>query len=265
MNSSNCGGHLKTPKVSIVIPGHNQSVKTIQCIQSIIKHSLLTYEIVFINNGSDDLEMQKIQQHLDKVDHTVIHNEENTGFVKATNQGIKVSKYEYIIMLNNDTTIETPHWDDLLVKPLMKDPTVGAVGAVTQSGIAWQEVSKLKKSFKINYPRIQKVKEYHRQIENFKYRYLDVKNQPLAFFCTAFKREIFNEIGYLDENFHIGLGDDDEFCLRLRSKSYKLLLSLGCFIFHHHRTTFKALDIDEAEIRKVNMPILRQKRKKYGF
>jgi GT2 family glycosyltransferase len=63
----------------------------------------------------------------------------------------------------------------------------------------------------------------------------------LAFFCTMFKREVFDRVGLLDEAFGVGFGDDDDYCRRVLNLGYNMALVQDLIIPHHHRTTFKQL------------------------
>jgi GT2 family glycosyltransferase len=44
----------------------------------------------------------------------------------------------------------------------------------------------------------------------------------LPFFCTAIRTSLFNEIGYLDEAFSPGYGEDLDFCVRTRMSGYEV-------------------------------------------
>jgi len=183
------------------------------------------------------------------------------GFVKATNQGIKEAVGEYIIMLNNDTEVYWK-WATKLIKPLMHNPEIGAVGPVTQSKISWQEAGNLNMRFGTALPRyVPNQAAYAQMLAKYDGEYLDIKKNNLAFFCTAFRRKVFDEVGLLNEQFNIGLGEDDEFCMRLRHHGYKQLLSLGTFVFHHHRTTFSDLRLGVDSLRRHNLKILRRTEK----
>jgi GT2 family glycosyltransferase len=48
-------------------------------------------------------------------------------------------------------------------------------------------------------------------------------NNFLVFFCVAMRRELFEEIGLLDEVFTPGYGEDIDFCIRTRRAGYKLV------------------------------------------
>lgn len=254
------------PVLSIVIPVLNQSEKTVKCLSSIRASTSIPHEIVWVDNSSSDKEYSKIryQATRPRVRCKLVRNPSNYGFVKATNQGIRESEGKYVILLNNDTEVYTG-WDKHLIKPLETDPKVGAVGPVTQSGIAWQEAANLNRRWNLGLPLLKNNEDpgkYAEQLsKKFGSRYIDVEALPLSFFCCAVRMDTFKELGLLDENFSIGLGDDDEFCMRLRYAGYRMFLSLGTFVFHHHRTTFKELRLGMDSIRRHNVRVLKNKEK----
>jgi len=260
------------PKVSIIIPVHNESAKTVRCLASIRANTKLPYEIVWVDNNSNDDNFGLIRRQATRPNvHTkLIKLKQNVGFVKATNIGIKEaeSSSKYIILLNNDTEVSR-YWATKLVTPLRKDATVGAVGPITQSSISWQEATNLNRRWDLKIPKFTKggdnTKNIHKYNEiisrKFKDKYMDIGALPLSFFCVALRKETFDQIGLLDEDFGIGLGDDDEYCFRLRAHNLTLVLSLETFVYHHHRTTFKALKLPVDSIRRKNIRVLREKKK----
>jgi GT2 family glycosyltransferase len=254
-----------TPVVSIIIPVVDQAAMTVRCLQSIRANTKLPHEIIWIDNGSkpENLGVIRRQATRPRVQCKLIKNKNNVGFIKATNQGIRESKSDYIILLNNDTEVSW-RWASKLLKPLMNNTKVGAVGPVTQSKIAWQEASNLNRRWKMGLPRLNgHTKEAYAEILSKKFhgKYLDVGSHPLSFFCVAMRRSIFSEIGYLCEEMSVGLGDDDEFCMRLRAHEYTLMISLSTFVYHAHRTTFNALKLGVDSLRRHNLPILKRKEK----
>jgi GT2 family glycosyltransferase len=253
------------PIVSIVIPVHNEADKTIACLKSIRANTKLPYEIVWVDNGSHRDQLKSIRVHATKphMHCKLVRNDTNMGFVHATNQGINEAEGDYIILLNNDTTVNWK-WESKLIKPLMNDAKVGAVGPVTQSKIAWQEAVNLNRRWNLTLPVYSTItaETYpHKLSEQFADKYVDVGKLPLSFFCVAMRKKTIDDIGLLCESFSIGLGDDDEYCFRLRAHGYKLMLSLGTFVHHWHRTTFTALKIGVDSLRRYNLKILKQQEK----
>jgi len=258
--------------VSIVVPTCNEHEKTIQCFASLRAYTDVPYELVWVDNGSNVQSYNAILQQASKpgVRCTKIKFKNNTGFVVATNAGIRAASKssKYIVMLNNDTMV-SPKWLTRLLAPF-KDPLVGAVGPITQSKISWQESGHLNVRWKLSLPVFRTptvVKRVPEAIEKyaavlssqFSTKYVETHGNPLAFFCVAIPRRVIDQVGLLDEDFGIGLGDDEEYCHRLRRNGYKLILSLGSFVFHWHRTTFKSLRLPIDSIRRKNVKLLKAK------
>lgn len=95
---------MKTPKISIVIPNLNGEKFLIDCLNSLKKQSFLNFEVIIIDNGSTDNSIQTIKTIYPE---SIIYKfSENTGFAKAVNKGILLSKGEYVFLLNNDTELD---------------------------------------------------------------------------------------------------------------------------------------------------------------
>lgn len=89
--------------VSVIIINYNSGDMLLDCIKSIIQHTLeIEYEIIIIDNNSKDDSIKKVEEKCFE-NLSFIHNKENRGFGAANNQGIEVSKGKYILLLNNDT------------------------------------------------------------------------------------------------------------------------------------------------------------------
>lgn len=203
-------------KYDIIIPGWNMSEFTVKCLTSIKEYSQ-DYKVIYVDNGSEHDELDKIWQVLRTMPHHLIVNSENRGFVQATNQGIRASIAPYVVFMNNDTEA-VEGWLEKLVQPLSENPTVMISGPLTTTERSWQGI----------YPK-------------GKIGYAIRINGMLAFFCSMFKREVFDKVGMLDECFGVGFGDDDDYCRRVIMAGYHMALVQDLVIPHHHRTTFNKI------------------------
>lgn len=95
------------PELSIIIISYNTKQITKDCIESIYSSKPnVSFEIIVIDNTSADgsVEMLKnLQKDNDNL--ILVENKENTGFAKANNQGAKIARGNYILLLNSDTII----------------------------------------------------------------------------------------------------------------------------------------------------------------
>ena len=85
------------PEVSVIVPVYNVEKYLRQCLDSIVRQSLKDIEIILIDNGAADAE-RKIIEDYQKNDTRikVIRFEQNQGYGKAVNTGIKKACGKYI-------------------------------------------------------------------------------------------------------------------------------------------------------------------------
>lgn len=87
--------------VSIIIVNYNTLELTKNCIESIIANtSIVKYEIILVDNASNDGSKEYFESRKDIL---YIYNNENVGFGRANNIGIRKSSGKYIFLLNSDT------------------------------------------------------------------------------------------------------------------------------------------------------------------
>jgi len=226
-------------QTDIIIAAYNQSAFTIKCLKS-IREFTKDYRLILVDNGSDPKELKTVEEELEDQCHILIRNARNMGFVKAVNQGLSLAISPYIILLNNDTKV-VPNWVEKLKFPLETDSKIAACGPVTTATDCWQGREKLGEGYRVL-----------------------PKSAMLAFFCVMLKKEAVDKVGLLDENFGVGLADDDDYCHRLKQAGYTLALAQSLLIPHYHRTTFKSL-YTPTQLDAMKENGLAMFRRKYGL
>lgn len=95
--------------LSIIVISYNTAEITKNCLESIeksLKNTTIKYEILVIDNASTDSSVNALKNYLPAGRHgKIIENKENVGFGRANNQGVKLAKGEYILLLNSDTVV----------------------------------------------------------------------------------------------------------------------------------------------------------------
>jgi GT2 family glycosyltransferase len=121
----------KSPLVSIVIPTKNQLDFISTCLKSIVeKTTYKNYEIIVVDTGSDDNAVWNLYDSYkdDRRIRVIEWNEKPFNFSRSCNKGAEASKGEYILFLNNDTSVITETWlEDML--GYAQQQKIGAVGA----------------------------------------------------------------------------------------------------------------------------------------
>ncbi len=111
--------------VSIVIAVCNMLPFTRLCLDYIRKNTTVPYELVIVDNGSTDGTREYIDELSSDLDINYLRNETNLGPIIAMNQGIRLSKYEYICQIHNDVIIFEKGWLKKIVSIMEQDPKIG--------------------------------------------------------------------------------------------------------------------------------------------
>jgi GT2 family glycosyltransferase len=101
---------------SIIIPCWGQLEFTQQCIAALKNHTRPSWELIVIDNGSTDQTGVYLAgvRDMAAVPVTVVSNATNLGFPAAINQGLRLARGEYLVLLNNGVVV-TDGWLDQLI------------------------------------------------------------------------------------------------------------------------------------------------------
>ncbi len=114
------------PLVSIIILTWNGKKFLQGCLDSLAVQSLRDFEAILVDNGSTDGSAAFVRENYPWV--RVVALPENTGFTGGNNRGLAECRGEYIVTLNNDTTVEAGFLAGL-VDAAETDPEIGMVAA----------------------------------------------------------------------------------------------------------------------------------------
>ena len=113
------------PLISVIILNYNGKTYLNNCLASVLKNNYSNYEIILVDNASTDKSLQTAEQRFGGDPHLrIIKNKSNLGFSGGNNAGYAHCRGEYIVFLNNDTTVDTT-WLTSLVDAMQSDSTIG--------------------------------------------------------------------------------------------------------------------------------------------
>ncbi|NMH75296.1 glycosyltransferase family 2 protein [Bacillus sp. RO2] len=102
------------PKVSIILPAYNCEKYISKCIESILVQTFQDFELIIVNDGSND-NTEKIIQHFIKNDSRIIYLiQKNQGPSAARNNGINKAKGDFLAFIDSDDTVKK-NYVELLV------------------------------------------------------------------------------------------------------------------------------------------------------
>jgi len=209
--------------ISIVTINYNTSSKTIDLIDSIKKLVHLPYEIIVIDNASEQLDYQKLVRYCEQqINVKLIRNKVNSGFGAGNMLGGNYASFPYIAFINNDVVL----LEDSLTKLTEFMDSNVSIGVVTAQQTS--ETGELIKSFDYNHG-IRKTILGRWFIELFKNKSQCRSNQSFdnpievdfvqgAF--MLFRAEAFYKSGGFDTNIFLYCEEMD-ICYRLKQHGYK--------------------------------------------
>lgn len=224
------------PLLDIVIPVHDRADWLRLCVQAIETWTANPYHLIVVDNASEETETRSLLAELGKR-HTVMRHGRNRSFSDSVNAGARVGRAPTLVILNSDVIVQ-PGWDTHLLQDVAH-PEVGLAGARTAPGGA----SGLQAD-----PALGQV----------------VEPEYLIFFCVAMRREVFEQVGPLDEETCPGWGggEDLDYSWRVRDAGYRLVVS-DAFVFHGAGQTY-ATQMEAAEKARLERSTLYRLSRKHG-
>ena len=124
-------------KVAVVIPNYNGYRYLETCFAALAKQTFTEFTTYFVDNGSQDESCAFLREHYPET--KIIQLDDNYGFSRAVNEGIRQSKEPYVILLNNDTEV-FPDFVERLYEGICKRKNAFACSAKL---ISYQERDKI--------------------------------------------------------------------------------------------------------------------------
>jgi len=233
-------------KLSIVIVNYNVKYFLEQCLYSVrnAQNNLTTVfgenssEVFVVDNNSKDDSCEMVKSTFPEVN--LIENKKNVGFSSANNQAIKLSKGEFVLLLNPDTLVSEDTFSKV-VSFMDKNEDAGGLGVhmIEGSGKFLPESKRSFPSpivsfykmfgFSTLFPKSKKFGKYH-------LTYLDKnKTHEVDVLSGAFmllRKKTLDKSGLLDEDFFM-YGEDIDMSYRVIKEGYKNYFFSDTSIIHY--------------------------------
>jgi GT2 family glycosyltransferase len=227
---------LLPPRVNIVILNWNGYEDTSELLESLRKISYSNYKIKVVDNNSSQNDVEKLETKYGN-EVQIISCKENLGFAGGNNIGIKISlqqNADFILLLNNDTTVE-PNFLEILVNKFETDERAGIVAPqinyYNETRRVWSAGGKISKIRASGFADSDKVETEIIQTDKLV--------EFVSGCCMLIKIEVFQNVGLFDEHFFL-YTEDTDFCFRARKAGYKIYLAPRSKIYHKvNRSTYK--------------------------
>lgn len=249
--------NVEVVNLEVIIPVYNAYDDLLRCLYSVLKYQG-NYRVFLINDCSSDERIINLFSRLKAIKSerlVLLENDQNLGFVKTVNKGMKYSNND-VILLNSDTIV-TSNWSTKIKRCAYSDKDIATVTPFTNNGTicsipVFCDTNDIPVGFTID--------SFAWYIDQISFRrYPEI---PTAVgFCMYIKREVLNSVGYFDEEtFGKGYGEENDFCMRAKYHGYKHALCDDTFVFHRGEASFSER---KSELCSKNLKILSQKYPEY--
>jgi GT2 family glycosyltransferase len=204
-------------RVSIIVLAYLHVDKLLNCLESLRTHvpADIAHEVIVFSNGLGIAALVDVQRRFPDV--CLKLSPVNLGFAGGCNGAARYARGQYLVFLNDDAEVE-PGWLESLIDSIEMEPGVGAVGSqilrpdgsVQESGsVIWSDGST--GAVGRDLPPGTSEYSYRRQVD----------------YCSAasllIARDVWNEVGGMDEEYHPAYYEDVDLCFTLRAKGLKII------------------------------------------
>ncbi|MFT8718816.1 glycosyltransferase family 2 protein [Acetobacter sp.] len=218
------------PRVSIIIPTRDRPDLLKTCLDGVLTQTHYpAIEILVVDNGSVSTAMLSLlseyEQHSDI---TVLRDEGSFNWARLNNVAVRKSKGDVLLLLNDDIAIRHPDWLEEMIRQIHR-PDVGIVGArllypddtIQHAGVVMSRDG---------------ARHLLRGMPADAEGYLGILSMQREFLavtgaCLLVRREVFEQVGGLDESFAVSCNDID-LCLRAVSCGWKVVWTPHATLTH---------------------------------
>ena len=226
-------------KLTIVIVSYESRDPLVAGLEAIAARVTLAHEVVVIDNASGDGSADAVRARFPSA--TVIANAENVGFARANNQGLRVARGEYVLVLNADAEVGAGAVETMAAL-LDARPDVGIVGPRTR-----YPDGRIQVSFG---PMLAPVAEWRqrrlvRGVQRgdaaalARAEALAAAEQEPAWVsgsCLMARRAALEAVGFFDEAYFL-YEEDVDLCIRVRRAGWRIVYTPRAEVVHHLGTS----------------------------
>lgn len=228
-------------RCDVVLPVFNGLTYVKNCVDSILKYTGdCDHKLFIVDDCSDSYTTSFLEQQARQHAHVFLHrNEQNLGFIRSCNYGIKQGSAPYVVLVNSDVIV-TPGWLSRLIRCAESDQRIASVNPFTNY------------ASNINIPMVPGANFYDMDRvlkERSPQSYPDVVTG--VGFCMLLRRSALEDVGLFDEIFGHGYCEDSDLCMRLTTKGYRTVIADDVYVYHKGRATFTNRDERYLQNRKI--------------
>ncbi|MDR2172712.1 MAG: glycosyltransferase [Burkholderiales bacterium] len=248
--------------IDIVVPVYNAAADVVQCVASVLEKTSGDYRLILIDDASPSPDIGVLFERWQKENvsqRILLRNETNLGFTGTANRGMKLSHYAHprrdVVLLNSDTIVTTG-WLEALRRCAYSDDRIGTVTPFSNNA----EICSYPRFCADNgWPEGKDPEPIRAALSRAAVpSYPDIPTG--VGFCFYIKRSLLDRIGFFDDAFGAGYGEENDFCLRAKRAGFRNVLCDDAFVVHLGERSFEGR---KQQLGERNMSVLLDKHPEY--
>ena len=227
----------------IIVPIYNAPEYVKLCIYTIFKNTdeSTIGKVYLMNDNSNDFTKNMLQNLQEKYKEKIVlvTNEENLGFVKNVNKGLRLSKAPYKLLLNTDCFLGH-HTIEKMINHIEKNPKIGLICPISSN--AANLTLPMYPGF--SYMMMDKLLEK-------KFKGLCFDACTVVGNCLMITRDCIEKTGYLDEIFGMGYCEETDYQFKAMEQGFEAKVAIDTYVFHKAEMSFSTTNTSR-EIRFQN-------------
>ena len=193
------------------------------CLKSLAEQTCKDFKILVVDNDSTDGSVEYMKEEYPEIETLVL--EKNYGFSKAVNVGIRHADTPYVLLLNNDTTVE-PHFVLEMIRAIERSRYIFSVSSKMIQMYHPEQIDSAGDLYTVIGWGI--CRGAGRSITNYTE---DCEIFSACAGAAIYRRELFKKIGYFDEN-HFAYLEDIDVGYRAKIYGYKNVYCPSALVYH---------------------------------
>lgn len=236
-----------SPLISVIIANWNGRHFLDECLESLQKQTLTDFEVIIVDNGSTDGSSEWVRSKYDDFV-KLIQMDRNYGFAGGNNIGMGAAKGKYIVLLNNDTVVNSDFLAEI-IKPAELDDRVGMCASKI---LIYDKPDLIDAVGQLLYKDGLNRQKGHLEKDNGQYD----EDREILFppGCgSLYRRKMLDEIGLFDEDF-FAYGEDTDLGIRGRLAGWKCVYTYRAVVYHKGSgstgkySSFKAFHVERNRV-----------------
>lgn len=216
--------------ISIILPIYNVDKYLINCLESIINQTVNNFELILVDDGSDDNCPKICDNYANKYSNIIVIHKENGGLVSARKAGIRVARGKYVCCVDSDDWIEN-NYIEKLTSVINNNDDVDIVC------FNYNEIKNNKiMSKKMFDDRILRLEDIKKDIYPILLQSENAEHISPSLCNKMFKRELYKKIQLSIDN-DLKIGEDSACCIPCIYNASSIVLISDC-LYNYRRNVF---------------------------